>query len=398
MKKALTLLIVILLLGFSSWKLYERLTSDKIDTKKNTKEKAYLVEAEPVRIGSVSETGEFTGSLRPASQFIVTSKVSGRLKRLFVEMGGPVKRGQMIAEIEDDEYTHKLKEARAEVDVARAELEKAEKALKLAAKNHERARLMRQKNIISQAELDEMDAEYASKLSELNVKKAEVNQKESAFKIAELELGYTRIRALWEGSEERVIAERFVDEGAMLQVDTPIVSVIDISHLIAEIHVPEKDYPKLKISQDVTIMADALPETSFKGEIKRISPVIKETSREAMVEIEIPNPEGLLKPGMFIRVRVDFEHHKDIPLVPLTSLTKLNSKEGVFIIDKDEMKARFIPLKLGIKDNYYTEVIEPAITGMVVTTGKHLLKDGSPVVIKTKHKPSETSDSTIINK
>lgn len=395
MKKILTALIVILLLGLSSWKLYEKLTSDKDNQRNVTREKVHMVGVQPVRIGSISDTGEFRGSLKPASQFVVTSKVSGRLKKLFVDMGKRVKKGQLIAIIEDDEFIQKFEQAKAELNVARAELEKSQKTLELAGREVERARLLREKKIISEAELDEIETGYASKLSELNVRKAELIKKESALKMAELELGYTQIRALWEGEDNhRVIAERFVDESSMLQVNTPVVSVIDIDHLVAEIHVSERQYIRLRPLQDVTVTVDALPGKSFSGKIKRISPFIKEASREAVVEIDIPNPDGLLKPGMFIRVRIEFEHHKDITLVPLSSLIRLNGKEGVFVIDEERMEARFIPLKLGIKDAHYAEVIEPPLSGLVVTLGQHLLKDGSPVIIKSKERPSELTNST----
>jgi len=178
-----------------------------------------------------------------------------------------------------------------------------------------------------------------------------------------------------------VVGERFVDEGAMLGANTAIVSVLDIGAMTAVIHVIEKDYPKVKVGQSAVVTADAFPGKTFSGKIVRLAPLLKETSRQARVEIEIPNPDALLKPGMFVRVQIEFDRHDNATVVPLSALVNRNGRQGVFLADLQEMKARFVPVTLGIVNGGLAEVLNPPLSGQIVTLGQHLLEDGTGIIV-----------------
>ncbi|NIM95016.1 MAG: efflux RND transporter periplasmic adaptor subunit, partial [Anaerolineales bacterium] len=104
---------------------------------------------------------------------------------------------------------------------------------------------------------------------------------------------------------------------------------------------------------------------------------------QARVEIEIPNPDGILKPGMFVRVQIEFAEHKNVTVVPLSALVKRNGQRGVFLADTQNMKAYFIPVTVGIIDHTLAEVVKPSLSGLVVTLGHHLLEDGSAIVMSS---------------
>jgi RND family efflux transporter MFP subunit len=178
-----------------------------------------------------------------------------------------------------------------------------------------------------------------------------------------------------------VVGERFVDEGSMLAPNTPILSVLDINTMIAAIHVIERDYPKVRIGQEASVTTDAFPGKSFSGKIVRIAPLLKETSREARVEVEVPNADGLLKPGMFVRVKIQFEEHKGTTVVPFSALVKREGRQGVFVIGPEKKRARFVPVTSGISDSERVEILSPVLSGWVVTLGHHLLEDGSPIIL-----------------
>jgi RND family efflux transporter MFP subunit len=167
----------------------------------------------------------------------------------------------------------------------------------------------------------------------------------------------------------------------MLAPNTPIASVLDIGKLIAAIHVIERDYPKIQLGLEAIISTDAFPERTFNGKVIRIAPFLKEKSREARVEIEIPNAQKLLKPGMFVRVHIQFDEHKNATVVPVAALIKRNGIQGVFLADLKEQKARFIPVTVGIVSGLQAEVLNTTITGSVVTLGHHLLEDGSLIIL-----------------
>jgi multidrug efflux pump subunit AcrA (membrane-fusion protein) len=99
------------------------------------------------------------------------------------------------------------------------------------------------------------------------------------------------------------------------------------------------------------------------------------------VEVEVPNPDLALKPGMFVRTRVEFAQHENATLVPLAALVRRDSTEGIFVADPQNLKARFIPVTTGISSGELVEIIEPEISGLAVTIGNHLLEDGSDITM-----------------
>ena len=381
MKKLfLALLILFVAAGFG-WLVNRRIKS-ATNTAFERPAAAVAVETQPVYKEAIKDVGIFTGTLLPKSQFVVAPKVSGWLRELLVNFGDTVRRNEVIAIIDDAEFTQQVEQARAELQVAKATAENCASDLELAKREYERAKTLREKQIASASELDESEAALNSCQTKLKVSLAQVTQKEAALKAAELRLSYTKVQAFWETEDQtRVVGERFVDEGALLQVNQPIVSILENDILTAVVYVVEKDYPKIKLDQRAIISTDAYPDKTFNGTIVRIAPLLQESSRQARVELEIPNTDMLLKPGMFIRAKIEFASHDNATLVPIAALVSRNGKQGVFIIDKENLKARFVPVTVGITNNELAEILEPDISGLVATLGNHLLEDGADVTL-----------------
>jgi RND family efflux transporter MFP subunit len=356
---------------------------------------AVAVEVAPVHKGTIRDIGFFTGSLLPKSYFVVAPKIAGRLEKLLLNIGDRVKRGQLIAVLDDEEYAQQVEQVRAELEVAKANVEESLSTLDMAQREFERAKALRQKKIASESELDAALAQFKAQDAKYKVALAHVTQKEAALKAAQVRLSYTKIRAWWEdGNEPRVVGERFVDEGAMLKANDSIVSVLEIQTLTGVIHVIERDYSEVQIGQEARITTDAFPGRTFTGKVTRVAPLLKETSRQARVEVEIPNRERLLKPGMFIRAQIQFARHDDATVVPVTALTKRNDQQGVFLVDTQHMKARFVPITVGIVNGGLVEVLRPLLSGSVVTLGHHLLENGSPITLP-QAEPKGTSSRPV---
>jgi multidrug efflux pump subunit AcrA (membrane-fusion protein) len=173
------------------------------------------------------------------------------------------------------------------------------------------------------------------------------------------------------------------------------------------------------VGQQAIVSTDAYPDKTFTGGIVRIAPLLKETSRQARVEIEIANTDHLLKPGMFIRAQIEFARHDNATLVPLAALVKRNGKQGVFVAklgptaenaktaeEKSRLKisassahsaaktgrVSFVPVTVGIISGEVVEVLEPSTfagPGLVVTMGNHLLEDGSDIMLPEENKISK---------
>jgi RND family efflux transporter MFP subunit len=381
-KKIVTAVVVLGIVGVFGWAVARRLGQGGGQQGRRGGAATVAVESAAVRTATIRDVGTFTGSLEPKSQFVVSAKVSGRLKRLLVDVGDPVRRGQVIATLDEEEYVQQVRQAQAELQVAQAHVADCLSALSVAQREYERTLELREKNIASDSELDAAEAAYKACGAKKEVALAQVAHRKAALKAAGIRLSYATVRASWEsGDATRVVGERYVDEGALLAVNDPIVSVLEENPLTAVIYVIERDYPMVKVAQPVTLRTDAYPGRTFSGEIARIAPLLRESSRQGRVEVEVPNPGMLLKAGMFIRAEIEFSVHQKATVVPTGALVKRNGAEGVFVVDEAARKARFVPVTVGITQGGLAEVTAPPLSGRVVTMGQHLLEDGARIVL-----------------
>ncbi len=374
-------LFVAVIMGLFLWRLYLLIFKKSADFRQ--RQATVAVEIRPVEIGTIRDLGQFSGSLIPRSQFNIAPKVSGKLKKLFVDIGDAIYNGQVIAQLDDEEYQQQVAQAEADLRMARANLEDVQNSLELARKELERAETLYKKGILSDAQFDSIRAQFNAQQSRFKVASAQVANREAALETARTRLSYTKIIASWEkGSKIRYVGERYVDEGALLSVNSPIISVIEIQPIIAVIYVTDKEYFRIKPGQPVRVSSSAFPGESFTGRVARVAPLLKETSRQARIEIEIDNEEGLLKPGMFVNTEIEFARREKTTIVPFSSLVTRGGVQGIFLVNLQEKKAYFQPVTPGIIEGDRTEILEPDdLSGYVVTLGQHLLQDGMSIIL-----------------
>ena len=379
--------------GIVGWNLYQYYIEKSSRAAWRRKIPQVAVEIEPVRRKTIRDIGVFTGSLRPKSRFIIAPKISGRLEKLQVDIGDRVQPGQLIAVLDSEEHAQQRKQSKAQLAVVRANLEANKAALVVSKRELERVKALNKKKLVSPSDLDASISSYNLLLSKWRVTKAQLMEKEAAFEVANIRLSYTRVTVpKVDPKAELVIGERFVDRGTLLTPNAAIVSIIDISHLTAVIHVTERDYAKLKVNQTASIYADSIRDKAFKGRIARIAPLIKEMSREAQVEIDIPSPGGLIKPGMFIKAFIQFRKKPNARVVPLAAVVDRKTRRGVFLADLEKNNVKFIELVLGITEGDFVEVIKPVISGQVVTLGHHLLQNGSAIRVPNLQPKADKKD------
>ncbi|MCB9638196.1 MAG: efflux RND transporter periplasmic adaptor subunit [Myxococcales bacterium] len=181
----------------------------------------------------------------------------------------------------------------------------------------------------------------------------------------------------------RMVGERLVDEGSLVQPNAPMLTLLDIRSVIAVIYVTEKDYIRLRVGQPAYATTYVYKNRTFAGKVVRIAPMLKESSRLARVEIEIHNEDLALKPGMFVRLRVEYARYPKATLIPRIALVQRDDKSGVFHVDPKKKVASFLPLKLGVQTVSTVQVLTP-LAGQVVTLGYHLLRNGSKIQIGSK--------------
>jgi len=341
------------------------------------------IETAPIRRGPIRDLGLFSGTLIPKTSFTIAPKISGKIKQLLVDIGDTVRQGQLVAVIEDDEYQQQAIQAEADLRVSQANLAEAKSNLEMVRRDLERARSLHAKGIQSDSQLDSAVAQFEAQESRYKVAQAQQANREAARETARLRLSYTRIQASWErGSAVRLVGERFVTEGSMISTNGAILSIIELHPITAVIFVTDRDSYRLQAGQETTISSSAFPEKTYSGRVARMSPLLNETSRQARVEIEIQNPDGVLKPGMFITAQVEYARRNEATLVPVSSIVQRNNQTGIFLADIENLKAKFIPVKTGIVAGEWAELIEPSsLSGDVVTLGHHLLEDGVAILL-----------------
>ncbi|HEX5136948.1 MAG TPA: efflux RND transporter periplasmic adaptor subunit [Planctomycetota bacterium] len=338
------------------------------------------VVAQPVTKARVEDARTLVGTLRPRSQFIVSGKIAGRLERLVVNVGDRLENGQTVAWLDDDEAVQQVEQARAELEVARAGADEAQVAAGRSQREHERISELRARGVASEAELDLAKSDLDAQQAKVKLAQAAVQQRDAARKAAEVRLSYTKIEVAWpDGGGPRVVAERYVDEGATLAAGAPILSVLEAEPLVAEVNVAEKDYPRLRVGQAAAVTTDAHPGDVFQGTVVRLAPFFREASRQARIEVEVPDEMGRLRPGMFVRARIVLAVREGATVVPLDAVVRRDGVDGVFLVDESEKRARFVPVRVGVVGERRAEILEPPLEGLVVTVGQHLIDDGAPL-------------------
>ncbi len=335
------------------------------------------VQVEAVRREGIRDIRELTGTIFPAYQYVVAPKVAGRIMDIGVRIGDWVEADQVVARLDDAEFQQALLEAQANLRIAQANLAEARSQFALAEQELARVRSLQEKGISSSAELDAAATSFDALESRINLAEAQVQQRQAALTSARIRLGYTVLHA----SKPGYVGERFVDPGSMLAPNAAVVSIIGIDTVIVRTTVIERIYGQVQAGQPATITVDAFPGQRFAGQVARLAPELREASRVARMEVEVPNAGQQLKPGMFSRVELVLMEKESAQIVPAPALVHRQGVRGVFAVDEGGDTARFISVTVGVETAERIEIITPHIAGKVVTLGHHLLQDGTPVLL-----------------
>jgi RND family efflux transporter MFP subunit len=388
----ITTLLAASVIAAVTYKTMQKAAAEKNAAAKATgKSGAVAVEAVRPVHKALRDRRMFSGSLRPWSIYDVAPKVGGRLEMLKANIGDPVKSGEIIARIDSIEYRQQYDQAAADLEVASAQRKEAEAVLQLREQEFERQRLLSENNIGSKAQLETAQSALLSQQATLMMTEAEIKRRTATLENARLRMEYTEVKAEWEeGGAARYVGERYMDEGALLQANQPLVSIAEIDRLRAAIYVIERDYPFLHIGQMAEITTDAYPDQIFYGKIFKISQVLLEKSRQAAVLLEIPNGDLKLKPGMFVRVHLEFAKRENATTVPQSAIIKRDGKSGLFVLSADRTRVHFVEVVTGIVSGDEIEILSPAISRPVITLGNHLLSDGVEVLpVDREHTAAE---------
>jgi len=359
--------------------------SDPADGRRTGQERVIPVEVAPVKTGRLERTRVFSGTLEASAEMRIAPKIAGRIARILRDVADPVERGAEIAIMDDAEFVQAVTSAQADLTVAQAQATEATHRLALAQRELERMQTLTARGVASDADLDTAQSEFTMHESAAAVAAANLEARKAALATAEIRRNYTRVSADWtEGDHQRVVAERFRDEGDTVAANTPILSIVSLKPIRTIFFVSERDYALLEVGQPVSLRTDAFPTETFPGTITRIAPVFRQDSRQARIEASSPNDDERLKPGMFVRATVVLETAEDTRMVPLAALVQRAGETGVFLVNENTQTAVWTPVVTGIRSTTHVAISQPGdLDGNVVTLGQQFLGDGSPVSIVT---------------
>ncbi|WGS50668.1 efflux RND transporter periplasmic adaptor subunit [Paraburkholderia sp. D15] len=325
---------------------------------------------------TLSETLPLTGSLRAITQAAVKSKVNGSALDVLVREGDAVKTGQILAKIDARDYVARAEQSRGQMAAMAGQLDIARQTL-------DNNRVLVQKGFISKNAFDTAQSQY-------EIARANLDAARAALASSNLSLDDTVVRSPLDGQ----IATRSVEPGEKVTVDTRLFDVVDLRALELEAPVPVGEIGRVRIGQPVSIAFDGI-DTPVQGAITRINPAAQPGSRSIMVYVQVANPAGTLRVGMFGTGTISVGSRPNVLVVPADAVRTDGARHSVYALVGGKLVEQLVQTgATGDADNAtWTE-----ITGGALNAGEQIVKNnlGSLRIGSTVHvvQPASASAST----
>jgi HlyD family secretion protein len=332
-----------------------------------------------VKKGDISIPIETTGTIFPEYESKIGPKISGTIELVNVDEGDAVLKGQPLVQLDQKNLSIAVRQGRAAVRMAEAQLKEASVKVENLKKERERLSNLLKKHVISQQKFDDIDTAYSMAVTGSEVIKAEIVRTKEGLAMAEQQLRDTVIYAPFSG----LIVKRFVNEGEFVSTmpPSPLFLIMNIDRVKSEIDLPEVHIASIEIGNPVNIAVDAYPGTVFEGKVSTINPMVDPLSRTFTVKVQMPNKNHRLKPGMFARVKIYPAIHKGALVMPFKSVVKRDGSSFVFVIEDET--ARLREVKTGINNEREIEVIEGLEEGVeVIIEGHYGMPDNTKVIVE----------------
>ena len=354
---------------------------------------------------------EATGSLAGDQETDVAPQTSGKVVAIGVEIGSPVRRGQMLVMLDDVELKLRVDQAATQVEQAKAAVRQAEEkiglrpgqafdpnrvaevaaakvTLDLAEKNLRRAERLIESGDVSRsfyddarARRDQLKEQYEVQLAQarqnyagVDVARTNVANAQSQLALARKNLSYAVIPAPIDG----FVAERTADLGEYVSPQQKVATIVRTNPLRIKIDIPEQAIPEIKVGQSISLTTSAWPDKNFAGRVARIAPNVSAQSRTMTVEAEIDNSGGALKPGQFATVRILQERAEPAVLVPSRAIVTEAGVSRLFVVKDGRVEQRLV--QIGQTEGDLIEVkTGVAADELVATSGQERLSDGVAV-------------------
>jgi HlyD family secretion protein len=392
---------------------------------KGDKEPIVSVQVAPVEKTTIQQVIKTQAILFPRQQAAIVAKISAPVQKFLVKRGSPVHKGELLAVLENRDLSAAAQENKGGLDQAQAayetttsaslpeEIQKAEadaqqskQALEAQEKVFQSRQQLYQEGALPRKELDQSSVDIIQARNQYSIAKRHLDTlqaigKQQALKSAagqlesakgkylgaEAQLSYSEIRSPIDG----VVTDRPLYPGEMAAAGTAIVTVMDISAVIAKAHIPQADAALLKVGDKGTMTVPGLDEP-VEGTVTVVSPALDPNSTTVEVWLEAKNPKQQLKPGTSVQLSLTAKTVKDALVVPAAAvITAADGSSAVMVVGSDG-RAHQKTVKLGIRQDDDVQILEGVNAGAkVVATGAYGLPDNTKIKVET---PTETPKET----
>lgn len=310
--------------------------------------------------GRITAASPASAQIEPVLTVPVTAKIPGRITAVHKEMGDRVKAGDLLAELEDRDAAAQL--AQAQAGVAQAEAQRAE-----AQRQADRLAELLKAGAVSKQQAEQVQ-------TQATLAAAQVQSAYASLELARANLDRTRITAPADG----VLASRNVEPGAMVGSGTTLFYLVDLTTVVVKAAAAERDVNQIAPGTTVSVKVPAL-EREFTGKVEAVSPAMDRQTRSYQVKVTMPNPDGVLKGGMFAEVRFPVREQEGI-LLPVAAVVERSGDTVVFVVENGTVRQVKVKVVLTAND---TVAVEGITAGQqVVKAGQNRLFDGAPVKVE----------------
>jgi RND family efflux transporter MFP subunit len=342
-----------------------------------------------------------TGTLAAEDQVVLSFKVAGRLREISVDLGSWVRQGQTIARLDATDFRLRTKQAEAtlqqararlglppqgidnQVDLERAPLVRQARAMfNEARQNHDRAVELWRRGLIARAELDTAattfqvaEGRYQDALEEVRIRQAVLVERQSDLEIARQQLLDTALKAPMDGA----VRQRHASVGEYLEEGAPVVTVVRMHPLRLQLSVPERVATGVRLGQPVHIKVEG-DATVYEGKVTRLSPAISEQDRTLLLEAEVPNEHGHLRPGTFAEAEIITKAEAQAVLVPASAIIRFAGIEKVMLVEAGVSVEKRV--QTGRRYGDRVEIVAGLKPADVVVVEPGSLVGGQPVTVR----------------
>ncbi|MCG6962820.1 MAG: efflux RND transporter periplasmic adaptor subunit [Acidobacteria bacterium] len=369
---------------------------------------------------TISSRVKATGEITPKNKVEISAKVVGEITDLPVKEGDRVRQGQVLVQIEPDLYEAARDQAKAALEQAKVSVKRVQVQLEDTDRTLKRTNDLLAQGMASQQQMDAAQVAYDTACVELKAQQHSVEQYASALKRAQDDLERTTIRSPMDGVVIQLNAERgeTVVPGSTNLPGSVIMTVADMSRILAEVEVGEVDIVHVKLGLPTDVHVDALANKVEKGHVVEIATSgVKDASQGVIrftVKIALDNPDPSLRPAMTAKVDIITATHENVVAVPIQAVVKrkldaeghevrgakareIKQRDVVYLMEKG--KARVRGVTTGISDDLFVEISDGLKTGDPVITGPYrtlkTLHDSDAVhEDKKKSEESEASEDS----